>query len=120
MCETTDPVTDGKNSSALVRVSIVDGVNPSEVLLDSLVAPNWPISEMRTRIHGIAESNLTGVTFTLRHAQAFLMKVCSDQTIIVGHALHHDLRALKLQHKYVSSSFFPSPPSLPLSHDLSL
>jgi RNA exonuclease 1 len=98
----------------------VDGVNPSEVLLDSLVAPNWPISEMRTRIHGIAESNLTGVTFTLRHAQAFLMKVCSDQTIIVGHALHHDLRALKLQHKYVSSSFFPSPPSLPLSRDLSL
>lgn len=99
MCETIDPVTDAKNSNALIRVSVVNGINHSDVLLDSLVAPNWPISEMRTRIHGIAENNLKGVTFTLRHAQAFLMKVCSDQTIIVGHALHHDLRSLKFQHK---------------------
>lgn len=99
MCETVDPVTETKNSNALIRVSIVNGLNPSEVLLDSLVAPSWPISEMRTRIHGITETNLTGVTFTLRHAQAFLMKICSDQTVIIGHALHHDLRALKFQHK---------------------
>jgi RNA exonuclease 1 len=94
-----DPVTEAKNPSALVRVSIVNGLNPSEVLLDSLVAPSWPVSEMRTRIHGIAETNLTGVTFSLRHAQAFLMKTCSDQTVIVGHAVHHDLRALKFHHK---------------------
>lgn len=99
MCETSDPVTGVKNTSALVRVSIVDGLTPTTILLDTLVSPTWPISEMRTRIHGISQDNLNGVTFTLRHAQAFLMNICSDRTILVGHALHHDLRALKFNHK---------------------
>lgn len=39
-----------------------------------------------------------GVQFTLRHAQAFLMKICTDQTIIIGHSLQNDLKALKFEH----------------------
>jgi DNA polymerase III epsilon subunit-like protein len=58
-----------------------------------------PVTEWRSRIHGITKENLNGVLFTLRHAQAFMLNACSDRTIIVGHAVHHDLKALKFQHR---------------------
>jgi RNA exonuclease 1 len=70
-----------------------------KVLLDSLVAPGLPVSNARTEIHGITQEQLAGATFTLRHAQARLLDICHENTIIVGHALHHDLRALKVVHR---------------------
>jgi len=42
-----------------------------------------------------------GVQFTLRHAQAILLKICTDQTIIIGHSVHNDLKALKFEHTNV-------------------
>ena len=39
MCETADPVTNEKVTNALVRFSVVNGLNPVEVILDSLVVP---------------------------------------------------------------------------------
>ena len=39
-----------------------------------------------------------GVQFTLRHAQAVLLKICTEDTIIIGHGLHNDLKALKFEH----------------------
>lgn len=100
MCETTDPVTSEKQSS-LIRFSIISGLNHEEVILDTLVAPNMPISDMRTQIHGITEENLKGVTFTLRHAQAALSSLVCERTVIVGHALYNDLKALKFNHQCV-------------------
>ena len=101
MCQTEDPLTGAKDQSALIRLSAVHGLAPGEVLVDTLVAPAWPISDMRTNIHGIAEDQLRGVTYTLRHAQAALMNLCSENTILVGHGIHNDLKALKIIHKYV-------------------
>ena len=60
-----------------------------------------PVTDWRSNIHGITEENVRSVLFTLRHAQAFLLNICSDRTLIVGHAVHHDLKALHFQHKYV-------------------
>jgi RNA exonuclease 1 len=67
--------------------------------MDKLVRPAWPISDMRTGIHGIAIEDIENVTYTLRHAQAEILSFCSNQTIIVGHGIHNDLKALKLNHK---------------------
>jgi RNA exonuclease 1 len=66
---------------------------------------------------------LANVQFTLRHAQAFLMALCSDETVIVGHALHNDFAALKMEHHCsVDSSFlFPvkdAPNAMPSLKDL--
>jgi hypothetical protein len=106
MCETTDPLSGAKDFRALCRVSIVNAENPDEVLLDTLVKPNWPVSDYRTQINGITKEDLDNVEFTLRHAQAFMMKLCSQETIIVGHAVNNDLAALNMDHDVVADSSF--------------
>ena len=39
MCETVDPVTGQRTSNSLIRFSVINGTNPSEVIVDSLVNP---------------------------------------------------------------------------------
>jgi hypothetical protein len=98
MCETKEPGTGKIDSKALCRISIVNGDNPSEVLLDTLVKPEWPVSNYRTWVNGIEEKDLKDVQFTLQHAQTFMQALCSEQTVIVGHAVHNDLLALRMVH----------------------
>ena len=98
MCETADPVSGQKNHNALCRVSIVNAENPDEVLLDSLVKPAWPVTDYRTWVNGIKKEDLEPVQFTLRHAQAFMMALCSEETVILGHAIQNDLAAMRVEH----------------------
>ena len=98
MCQTKNPVTGETNNKALCRISIVNAVDPDEVLLDTLVKPAWPVTDYRDRINGIKEEHLKNVQFTLLHAQAFMLALCSEETVIIGHALHNDLVAIKMEH----------------------
>ncbi|KAL7437347.1 hypothetical protein ACHAXM_008038 [Skeletonema potamos] len=98
MCETKDPVTGTTDHKSLCRLSVVNADNPSEVLLDTLVKPEWPVSNYRTWVNGITAKDLENVQFTLRHAQMFMQSLCSDQTVVVGHAVHNDLLALRMKH----------------------
>jgi RNA exonuclease 1 len=98
MCETKDPVTGASNHKALCRLSVVNAVNPEEVLIDTLVKPDWPVVNHRTWVNGIGKDHLNEVQFTLQHAQAFMMALCSEETVIIGHALQNDLAALKMEH----------------------
>jgi RNA exonuclease 1 len=106
MCETKDPLSGAKNHKALCRVSVVNAENPDEVLLDTLVKPVWPVTDYRSRINGIKKKHLDSVEFTMRHAQAFMMALCSEETVIVGHALHNDLSALNMEHHCSADSSF--------------
>lgn len=98
MCETADPVTGEKCGNTLIRFSVVDGHDPHKVLVDSLVNPSNPITDARTRIHGISHDAMTGAKFTLRHAQAALLNIIDEQTIMIGHSLHFDLKSLHFEH----------------------
>ncbi len=101
MCETKDPITGASNHKALCRLSVVDastGSNQGEVLIDTLVKPEWPVKDYRSRINGISKEHLDSVQFTLAHAQAFMMALCSSETVIIGHAVHNDLIALRMEH----------------------
>eukprot|EP00585_Thalassiosira_rotula_P012849 CAMPEP_0196130672 /NCGR_PEP_ID=MMETSP0910-20130528/964_1 /TAXON_ID=49265 /ORGANISM="Thalassiosira rotula, Strain GSO102" /LENGTH=589 /DNA_ID=CAMNT_0041390025 /DNA_START=69 /DNA_END=1838 /DNA_ORIENTATION=+ len=98
MCETKDPISGKSDNKALCRISVVNADNPDEVLLDTLVKPQWPVSNHRTWVNGISESDLENVQFTLKHAQTFMAALCSDQTVVVGHAVHNDLLALRMVH----------------------
>ena len=105
MCETEDPVSKRRNASALCRVSIVDAAT-DEVLLNTLVKPEWPVVDYRTFINGISESDLANVQFTVRHCQAFMMALCSEETVIMGHAVHHDLKSMRMEHCCVADSSY--------------
>lgn len=97
MCKSRDPVTQVVSSSELVRVSIIDA-DTSEVVLDSLVAPSLPVVDYVTRVHGIDEAALQSVAFTRRHAQAALIALVCDHTILIGHGIINDLVALRFDH----------------------
>merc|ERR1712174_13701 len=58
MAGTKNPKTHETNSSALIRLAAVNGENPDDVLIDTLVKPEWPISQTREEIHGITVKHL--------------------------------------------------------------
>ena len=100
--------------SQLARVTAVD--ERGAVLVDELVLPPHPITDYKTRYSGITERLLRGVTTTLAQARARLLSVVSADTIVVGHSLECDLRALKLVHRRVIDSAVVYPhPSGPLA-----
>lgn len=103
MCETQDPESKARNARALCRISVVDATT-DDVLLDTLVKPAWPVIEHRTWINGIAAEHLEDVQFTIQHAQAFMMALCSEETVIVGHAVNNDLAAMRMEHYCVADS----------------
>ncbi|KAI3978588.1 hypothetical protein MKX01_015763 [Papaver californicum] len=86
-------------TEAVVQVCVVD--QNLEVKLDTLVKPNKPIVNYRTEITGIAAKDLEGVTCSLADVQKSMKKLLSRGTILIGHSLNCDLRALKLDHARV-------------------
>ena len=104
MCATQCPKTGNMDHKALCRLSIVNAMNPDDVLIDTLVKPEWPIVDYRSQINGIKKEDLDNVEFTLSHAQTFMTALCSEETVIIGHAIHNDLAALKMEHHCVVDS----------------
>ena len=99
-CESQDPLTNLKDNKTLIRVSVVNGLDPTHVLLDALVQPGLPITDMKSDIHGITADMLTQApVYTLRHAQAAILQLCTNSTVLVGQSLNNDLQALRLNHK---------------------
>lgn len=90
MCETdVDP-------RALVGVSVVN--TEGKVLIKELVKPPGNIVDLKTDITGLTKKHLKGVTTTLKDIQERLRKLVGPETILVGHGLVHDLKALKFDH----------------------
>lgn len=61
------------------------------------------------RFSGITEEDMKNVTTTLLEVQATLLTMFSDKTILVGHSLESDFKALRLLHDTVidTSVMFP-------------
>jgi len=85
-------------------MSVIDASKPDVVLLDTLVKPEWPVTDYRTRINGIEAAHLENVRFTMAHAQAFMLALCSEETVIIGHGINNDLAALQMVHHCVVDS----------------
>ena len=84
---------------ALVKVSVVD-INGT-IVYDTLVKPDAEVIDYNTRFSGITASDLANVSTTLRDVQNDLISFIHAQTILIGHGLENDLRALKLLHTTV-------------------
>lgn len=103
----------------LARVSVV-GLNGKRVY-DALVRPERPVVDYNTRFSGITARQLDRATKTLRAVQSDLMGFISADTVLIGHGLENDLRALRLVHDTVvdTSVVFPHYLGLPYRRRLS-
>jgi DNA polymerase III epsilon subunit-like protein len=80
------------------------------VLLNRYVCPREPITQIRSSIHGISKSTLENAIqqgqtlWGWEGARSELWKYIDSNTIIVGHALEHDLDALRMIHPRIVDS----------------
>ncbi|KAH9813311.1 hypothetical protein DFH28DRAFT_897063 [Melampsora americana] len=107
-----------ENGSELTRCTIVG--KDGKPILDELVKPESPIIDYLTRFSGITATRLEGVTTTLRDVQIKLTSILDFDTVLVGHSLECDLRALKLSHPWVidTSVIYQHPKGLPMKPSL--
>ncbi|KAF0990558.1 hypothetical protein HZS_3511, partial [Henneguya salminicola] len=91
----------------LTRITLVDA-NLKQVY-DEYVKPLYRIRDYNTRFSGINKQTLSKITKTLKDVQMELSKFISSNTIIIGHGLENDLKALKIWHsRFVDTSIlFP-------------
>ncbi|SCU79536.1 LADA_0B01354g1_1 [Lachancea dasiensis] len=80
----------------LTRVSLVDF--DCNLIYDTLVKPDVPITDYLTKYSGITEEKLQDVTTTLEDAQNAIIRLVSSGDVLIGHSLQSDLNVLKLRH----------------------
>ncbi|WRT65966.1 uncharacterized protein IL334_002917 [Kwoniella shivajii] len=84
---------------SLGRVTIVD--ENGEILLDELVRQTVPVLDVNTRFSGITTEQLETAVMDLPSVRAAACMFIGAETILVGHGLENDLRALRLLHTKV-------------------
>lgn len=95
--------------SEVARISAVDYLS-GNVLIDTMILPTQAVVDWRTKFSGITKQALTSAVAEGRALKGWpaarneLWKHIDDRTILVGHALHHDLQALRMQHWQIVDS----------------
>ncbi|KPJ08446.1 Putative exonuclease GOR-like protein [Papilio machaon] len=101
---------------ASIAVIAADG----RLVYKSLVKPSSPVVDHNTRFSGIRPRDLARATKTLRDVQNDILGFVGNDTILIGHALDNDLRALKLLHSAVvdTCALYPHSRGFPLRRSL--
>ncbi|KAI0887029.1 ribonuclease H-like protein [Annulohypoxylon maeteangense] len=105
-CEMVGVAGDKDELAHLCAVDLFTG----EVLVNSLVAPTQPVKDWRTRWSGVTPAKMAIAKASGQFldgwpaARAKLFQFVDADTILVGHALNHDLRVLHIAHKQVIDS----------------
>ncbi|KAK3346927.1 exonuclease, partial [Lasiosphaeria hispida] len=96
--------------SELARLSAIDVIT-GETLIDTYVKPEEVVTDYRTEFSGISRRTMCeaerngNLVYGWQAARDALLEFVDVDTILVGHALHNDLKVLRLVHsKIVDSS----------------
>lgn len=103
----------------LARVTLVNLYGQIEY--DTLVQPSSEVIDYNTKFSGITEDHMSSnITKTLPEVQNDLLNFIYTETILMGHGLGNDLRALRLVHRNVidTSVMFPHYLGLPYRNGL--
>lgn len=103
---------------ALARVSFIDW--DGNVVLDELVKPPGTVTDYLTQYSGITKEMMEPVTQTLAELQAKLKDVLTPRTILLGHSLDSDLRALRISFPFIvdTTLIYPHPKGPPQKSSL--
>ncbi|KAJ1553480.1 RNA exonuclease 3, partial [Nowakowskiella sp. JEL0078] len=102
----------------LTRLTIVSAYG--ERIFDQICKPIYPIIDLNTEFSGITESMISTATYDFDKIQSEIRKIISEDTILVGHGLENDLKALRLTHEKIidTAVIFPHPKSFPFKYSL--
>ncbi|PVF98588.1 hypothetical protein CPB86DRAFT_774753 [Serendipita vermifera] len=81
----------------LTHICIIDYATDTK-LYDELVLPSAPITDYLTRYSGITPDSLSSTKTTLADVHTFLSSLLTPTTILLGHSLESDLKAMKVAH----------------------
>ncbi|XP_050301018.1 RNA exonuclease 1 homolog isoform X2 [Anthonomus grandis grandis] len=97
----------------LTRVTVVD--TECKTVYESLVKPLNPIIDYNTRFSGITKDQMDRTGTNILQVQANILHLCNSETILVGHSLESDMKALKIIHGTIvdTSVLFPHKMGLP-------
>lgn len=85
-----------KNGLELAKVTLLE-LNGT-VKYESFVKPEFQVLDYNTRFSGITPKDLTSTSRKLKDVQEHLLKIITADTILIGHGLENDLKALKMIH----------------------
>lgn len=81
---------------SLARLTVVDA--EGTVVLDEHVRPTGYLLDRNYRFSGVGEKDIEGATLDIVGVREKLGELMSEETILVGHGLENDLKALRLVH----------------------
>ncbi|KAK9887629.1 hypothetical protein WA026_023588 [Henosepilachna vigintioctopunctata] len=87
------------NGMELCRVTVV-GIDGG-LLYNTFVKPEYQVVDFNTRFSGVTERDVTLYGKTLPEVQRDLLSFINEGSILVGHSIHNDLRALKILHRNI-------------------
>lgn len=80
-----------------VSIISIDGC----LVYEALVKPKCRVVDYNTRFSGLSERDLKKATKTVSDVQRDLLGFIHSQTILIGHGLENDLRALRILHSVI-------------------
>ncbi|RLN38035.1 hypothetical protein BBJ28_00001090 [Nothophytophthora sp. Chile5] len=105
MCVTASYETNERMSSALCRVSAVDGEDMLRSILSDFIVhqpeKGFRMVAPKTDIHGITPQQIAQSKISVERAQKRMLKYIDSDTIVVGHSVHGDLASMRINHRRV-------------------
>ncbi|CAO3621327.1 unnamed protein product [Cunninghamella blakesleeana] len=100
----------------LIRLTVIN--DKMETIIDEKVLPSHMIIDLNTRYSGI--TTLGGVEHNLSSIQQLLFQYMDENTILLGHGLENDLKALRIIHPKIidTAHLYPHPNGLPYRYGL--